>query len=60
MAEEPSRPASERRIDALITAIADEHLRALAVGLLLALDQLETTDFGELEPVGVASPTWWR
>ena len=59
MAEQPSTAASDRRTDVLITAIADEHLRALAVGLLRALDQLEITDFGELEPVGVASPTWW-
>ena len=38
-------------------APADERLGSLAAELLRAFDHLQLIDFGELEPVGIASPT---
>lgn len=52
--------SNDPRVEALVAVVRDEGLRALARELMRRFEQLETLDFGELEPVGVASPTWWR
>jgi len=53
--ETPSDP----RIAALV-ALAPEGLRPLVAGLMQGFDLLEQIDLGELEPVGIASPTGER
>jgi hypothetical protein len=45
------------RTSALLVLVHDPVQRELLARVLLGFDALEQTDFGELEPVGVAAPT---
>ena len=46
----------ERVADSATHRAADERLRALATALMGQFEALLAADYGDLEPVGVASP----
>ena len=48
--------ATDPKTAALLTLVADPDQQRLLAWLLLGLDTLEQTDFGEIEPVGVMAP----
>ena len=50
-------PGTDPRTRILIEMSNDRFPRELLEWLLHSFDALEQTDFGELEPVGVAAPT---
>jgi len=45
---------------ALLTLVSNPEQRVLAAGLLRGFEELEQTNFEDLEPVGVAAPTGER
>ena len=49
--------SADARTRMLIELTNDRFPRALLEWLLQSFETLEQTDFGELEPVGVAAPT---
>jgi hypothetical protein len=49
--------STDPRTHMLIEMASDRFPRELLEWLLHSFDTLEQTDFGELEPVGVAAPT---
>jgi hypothetical protein len=47
---------NDPRTTTLLAAVGDRLPQPLLERLLRSFDELEQTDFGELEPVGVAAP----
>ena len=48
---------ADPRTEALLDALPDQRQRELVRWLLVGFDQLEQTDFGDLEPAGIGAPT---
>ena len=56
MADDATVPEARDTSPAWLTQVQDPTQRQLVAWVLRSLDALEQTDFGELEPVGVAAP----
>jgi hypothetical protein len=52
----PMNPESDPRAAALFALVGDHLQPALFAWLMQGLEELEQTDFGELEPIDVVAP----